>query len=53
MFDLQRSGGAFALSGRGLGHGVGMCQWGARGRAEAGAAADAILAAYFPGTTLR
>lgn len=35
--------------GQGAGHGVGMCQWGAVGRARAGASWQAILAAYFPG----
>lgn len=35
--------------GQGAGHGVGMCQWGAVGRARAGAGWQAILAAYFPG----
>jgi stage II sporulation protein D len=38
--------------GRGAGHGVGMCQWGAIGRARAGAGWAAILAAYFPGADL-
>jgi stage II sporulation protein D len=40
------------LEGRGNGHGVGMCQWGAVGRARAGYTAEQIVAAYFPGTTL-
>lgn len=35
--------------GQGAGHGVGMCQWGAVGRARAGAAWQEILGAYFPG----
>lgn len=38
--------------GGGWGHGVGLCQAGAAGRAEAGAPHEAILAHYFPGTTL-
>jgi stage II sporulation protein D (peptidoglycan lytic transglycosylase) len=40
------------LHGRGNGHGVGMCQWGAIGRARAGQTAEEIVSAYFPGTTL-
>ena len=40
------------LRGNGYGHGVGMCQWGAIGRARAGQSARAILQTYFPGTTL-
>src|SRR5262245_44974535 len=38
--------------GRGWGHGVGMSQHGARGRALAGQAAPEILAHYFAGTTI-
>ncbi len=37
------------LSGRGWGHGVGMGQYGARGRAEEGADHTEILAAYYAG----
>jgi len=39
-------------AGAGSGHGVGMCQWGAVGRARAGQDYRRILATYFPGTTL-
>ena len=39
------------VTGQGWGHGVGMGQYGARGRAEAGDAYDAILAAYYNGLT--
>lgn len=42
--------GTFAIEGAGLGHGVGLCQWGARGMAAAGKSADDILNFYFPGT---
>ncbi len=41
------------LEGRGYGHGVGMCQWGAIGRARAGQDYATILTSYFPGTTLQ
>jgi stage II sporulation protein D len=40
------------LRGAGYGHGVGMCQWGAIGRARAGQDYRTILATYFPGTTV-
>lgn len=40
------------IRGNGNGHGVGMCQWGAVGRARAGQDFRAILRAYFPGTTI-
>jgi stage II sporulation protein D len=36
----------------GYGHGVGMCQWGAIGRARAGQDFRAILQAYYPGTAI-
>jgi stage II sporulation protein D len=39
-----------ALDGMGAGHGVGLCQWGAVGRARTGQGYQQILAAYFPGT---
>ena len=44
--------GLVELHGRGYGHGAGMCQWGAIGRARAGQAYEQILKAYYPGTTL-
>ena len=39
--------------GRGAGHGVGLCQWGAVGRSRAGHDFQRILAAYYPGATLQ
>ncbi len=38
--------------GRGAGHGVGFCQWGAVGRARAGQRYQEILAAYYAGTAI-
>ncbi|MFY9739319.1 MAG: SpoIID/LytB domain-containing protein [Candidatus Cybelea sp.] len=40
------------IEGGGLGHGVGLCQWGAHGMALTGAGSPAILAYYFPGTVV-
>jgi stage II sporulation protein D len=40
------------FEGGGLGHGVGMCQWGARGLAQQGRSANDIVAWYFPGTSV-
>lgn len=40
------------LTGGGWGHGVGMCQVGAMGRARAGQSYQEILATYYQGTTL-
>jgi stage II sporulation protein D (peptidoglycan lytic transglycosylase) len=39
------------FSGRGYGHGVGMCQWGAKTMAEQGYTARQIVEFYYPGTT--
>jgi stage II sporulation protein D len=43
---------AVILRGRGNGHGVGLCQWGAIARARAGADFRAILKAYYPGADI-
>jgi stage II sporulation protein D len=40
------------LRGSGNGHGVGMCQWGAIGRARAGQDFRTILRTYYPGTSV-
>jgi peptidoglycan hydrolase-like amidase len=40
------------VSGEGYGHGVGMCQLGARGMSEAGLGVYAILEFYYPGAIL-
>jgi stage II sporulation protein D len=55
QFDARQADGALTslvARGRGWGHGVGLCQWGAVGRARVGQDARTILNAYFPGTTL-
>lgn len=43
---------AFTFSGAGYGHGVGMCQYGARAMARSGYGYRAILEHYYPGTTV-
>jgi stage II sporulation protein D len=52
--SLQRDGhlSRLTLRGGGHGHGVGMCQWGAIGRARAGQDFRTILATYYPGTVV-
>jgi stage II sporulation protein D len=52
LFVVTRDGNAFVFRGAGFGHGVGMCQLGAIGMAEAGTSHDKILAHYFRGTHL-
>src|SRR5919106_3141518 len=51
LFTLRADDGArlATLDGRGFGHGIGMSQWGAYGKAQRGMKAAAILAAYYGG----
>jgi stage II sporulation protein D len=54
-FTKETSGGevsSLSVNGRGYGHGIGMCQWGAIGRARAGQNYRTILETYYPGTTI-
>ena len=51
--SLSLKGGSLVLEGRGWGHGVGMCQWGARGMALKGLSYEEILKHYYPGTELQ
>ncbi len=52
FFEAEMGGGEIVISGRGLGHGVGLCQWGAREMAQRGFDYAHILAYYYPGTRL-
>ena len=52
LFEIGSSGRQFLFTGRGFGHGVGLCQTGAFARVAAGAPPDAVLLHYYPGTTL-
>ena len=51
-FEIDEAAGGFRLTGQGFGHGVGMCQYGARGMALNGARCEQILAHYYPETAL-
>ena len=48
-FRLEKRGDQLRFTGRGYGHGVGMCAIGAARRALRGESARAILAQYYPG----
>ena len=48
---IQVNPASITFYGRGYGHGLGMSQYGARGRALAGQTAPTILAHYYQGTT--
>ncbi len=47
------SGNRLVFQGNGYGHGVGLCQFGARKMAKKGAKCDEILSHYFPGSVIR
>jgi len=47
-FEVALAGKDIAFTGKGYGHGVGMCQWGAKGMAEEGYGYTDILKFYYP-----
>src|SRR5258705_5383905 len=51
-FTVEKRGGLLRFTGRGFGHGVGICLIGAARRAMPGQTARAILAQYYPGLEL-
>jgi stage II sporulation protein D len=51
-YIATREGDEVVFKGKGLGHGIGLCQAGASGMAAAGALFRDILTHYFPGTAL-
>lgn len=53
QFEVESIGKTVVLSGRGAGHAVGLCQWGAKEMADLGYRFETILRYYFPGTELR
>jgi SpoIID/LytB domain protein len=53
LFVVQVTDGAATFRGAGFGHGVGLCQTGAIGMAEAGRTYREILGHYYPGSAIR
>jgi stage II sporulation protein D len=53
FFDLSIDENTVTMNGRGMGHGVGMCQWGAIGMAEQGYSFRQILNHYYTRITLK
>lgn len=51
-FQLQKYGSTLQFRGLGSGHGVGMCQWGAKKMGEKGYTRDQILSHYYPETKI-
>lgn len=52
-FTAKTVGTRVELEGLGFGHGVGMCQWGARGQAERGLSHVEILTHYYRGAEVK
>ncbi|HPD16027.1 MAG TPA: SpoIID/LytB domain-containing protein [Planctomycetota bacterium] len=52
-FEVRDLGASLEFTGHGFGHGVGLCQWGAKGMADAGFGAAEILRHYYPGAQLQ
>lgn len=53
QFEVESIGRTVVLAGRGAGHAVGLCQWGAKEMAGLGYRFETILRYYFPGTQLQ
>jgi stage II sporulation protein D len=51
-FTIELARNEVIAQGRGHGHGVGFCQWGARGQALAGRSALEIVGYYYPGSRI-
>jgi stage II sporulation protein D len=52
-FSVKNTKNDISFSGNGNGHGVGLCQWGAKQRALDGFGCGEILSYYYPGTELK
>jgi stage II sporulation protein D len=51
-FTVHRDGDSFTFEGTGIGHGAGLCQFGAMARLRAGASPAEVITFYYPGTTI-
>lgn len=51
-FKAEFTASEIRFTGRGHGHGVGLCQWGADGLGDAGRTAPEIIRTYYPGSGL-
>ena len=52
-FEVEKSAHGYSFSGRGYGHGAGLCQWGAKALADGGWDYQDILSHYYPGAELQ
>lgn len=53
FFDIEQRKGSVVFTGRGFGHGVGLCQWGTKGMGGLGFSSSEILSFYFPGCEIK
>ncbi len=53
LFSVRKKGKDFVITGRGWGHGVGLCQWGAEGMARLTYSCAQILQTYYPNSKLK
>jgi stage II sporulation protein D len=51
-FTVQRDGDQFVFGGTGIGHGAGLCQFGAMTRLRAGVSPADVIGFYYPGTSV-
>jgi stage II sporulation protein D len=51
-FSLSSAGRSILFHGKGSGHGVGMCQWGAKRMGEKGYTREQIISFYYPGVKI-
>jgi stage II sporulation protein D len=51
-FRVRREGEAFVFEGTGVGHGAGLCQYGAAARLRGGATPTDVIRYYYPGTVI-
>ncbi len=49
-FSIKKNGATITINGKGYGHGVGLCQWGALEQSKEGRNFEEILSLYYPGT---
>lgn len=50
--SVKKTKGGWTISGKGNGHGIGMCQWGAKAMADKGKNYKQILKHYYPGAKI-
>jgi stage II sporulation protein D len=52
-FEVEKTAHGYHFTGRGYGHGAGLCQWGAKRLADEGWSYEDILSHYYPGAELQ